>query len=68
MPEKHTIDGQRTREIEPKTKGSFVPLDLPEFEILSQCIGADESIEVQVRARKREPSLPTLRRRKCKGP
>jgi transposase len=57
MPEKHTIDGQRTREIEPN-QGIIVPLDLPEFEILSQCIGADESIEVQVRARKESQACP----------
>ncbi len=57
MPEKHIIDGQRTREIEPN-QGIIVPLDLPEFEILSQCIGADESIEVQVRARKESQACP----------
>jgi hypothetical protein len=49
MPDKHTIDEQRVGESEPN-QGIIVPLDLPEFEILSQRIGADESIEVQVRA------------------
>jgi transposase len=57
MPEKHTIDGQRAREIEPN-QGIIVPLDLPEFEIVSQCIRADESIEVQVRARKESQACP----------
>ena len=57
MPEKHTIDGQRARESEPN-QGIIVPLDLPEFEIVSQCIGADESIEVQVRARKESQACP----------
>ena len=67
MPDKHTIDGQRARESEPN-QGIIVPLDLPEFEILSQCMGADESIEVQVRARKESASLPKMWRSKCKGP
>jgi transposase len=57
MPEKHTIDGQRAREIEPN-QGIIVPLDLPEFEIVSQSIRADESIEVQVRARKESEACP----------
>jgi transposase len=57
MPEKHSIDGQRARESEPN-QGIIVPLDLPEFEIVSQCIGADESIEVQVRARKESVVCP----------
>jgi len=51
MPEKHTIDGQRARESQ-ANQGIIVPLDLPEFEIVSQCMGTDGSIEVQVRARK----------------
>ena len=57
MPDKHTIDGQRAREIE-ANQGIIVPLDLPEFEILSQCIGADESIEVQVRGRYESQTCP----------
>ena len=57
MPDKHTIDGQRARECEPN-QGILVPLDLPEFEIVSQCIRADESIEVQVRARKESAICP----------
>lgn len=57
MPDKHTIDGQRARESEPN-QGIIVPLDLPEFEIVSQCMGADESIEVQVRARKESQACP----------
>src|SRR5258705_7875217 len=51
MPDKHSIDGQRARESQ-ANQGIIVPLDLPEFEILSQSIRADESIEVQVRASK----------------
>src|SRR5215831_6246080 len=57
MPDKHSIDGQRARESEPN-QGMVVPLDLPEFEIVSQCIRADESIEVQVRARKESEACP----------
>jgi transposase len=57
MPDKHTIDEQRAGESEPN-QGIIVPLDLPEFEILSQRIGADESIEVQVRARKESAICP----------
>jgi transposase len=57
MSDKHTIDGQRARESEPN-QGIIVPLDLPEFEIVSQCMGADESIEVQVRARKESQACP----------
>jgi transposase len=57
MPEKHTIDGQRARESQ-ANQGIIVPLDLPEFEIMSQCIGADGSIEVQVRARKESQACP----------
>jgi transposase len=57
MPDKHNIDGQRTRESKPN-QGIIIPLDLPEFEIVSQCIQADESIEVQVRARKESESCP----------
>jgi transposase len=60
MPEKHTIDGQRARESEPN-QGIIVPLDLPEFEILSQYIGVDESIEVHVRARKECETCPRCR-------
>jgi transposase len=57
MSDKHTIDGQRARESEPN-QGIIVPLDLPEFEIVSQCMRADESIEVQVRARKESQACP----------
>jgi transposase len=57
MPDKHSIDGQKAGESEPN-QGIIVPLDLPEFEILSQCMGADESIEVQVRARKESGVCP----------
>jgi hypothetical protein len=57
MPDKHTIDGQRARETEPN-QGIIIPLDLPEFEIVSQCIRTDESIEVQVRARKESQACP----------
>jgi transposase len=57
MPEKHTIDGQRARESK-ADQGIIVPLDLPEFEILSQCIRADESIEVEMRARKENAVCP----------
>src|SRR5262249_22827277 len=57
MPDKHSIDGQRVRESEPN-QGIIIPLDLPEFEIVSQGIGADESIEVQVRARKESEACP----------
>lgn len=58
MPEQHTIDGQRGSECEPK-QGVIIPLDLPEFEIVSQCIRADGSIEVQVRACKTSEICPT---------
>lgn len=37
----------------------IVPLDLPAFEIVSQCIRADGSIEVQVRASKASEACPT---------
>jgi transposase len=57
MPEKHTINEQRGRESEPN-QGIIVPLDLPEFEIVSQCIGAGGSIEVQVKARKESEACP----------
>src|SRR5882762_19091 len=57
MPEKHTIDGQRARESQ-ANQGIIVPLDLPEFEILSQSMGVDECIEVQVRARKESAVCP----------
>ena len=59
MPDKHSRDGQRAEESEPN-QGIIVPLDLPEFEILSQCIRADESIEVQVpKTPMRLPEVPT---------
>jgi len=57
MPDKHNIDGQRAEESE-ANQGIIVPLDLPEFEIVSQSIQADESIEVQVRVRKERESCP----------
>jgi transposase len=57
MLEKHTINEQRGRESEPN-QGIIVPLDLPEFEIVSQCIGAGGSIEVQVKARKESEACP----------
>src|SRR5262249_39822108 len=57
MPEKHTTDGQRAREGEPN-QGIIVPLDLPEFEIVSQSTGADESIEVHVRAKQESGVCP----------
>src|SRR5450631_3790918 len=58
VPKKHTINEQVKSECEP-TQGIIVPLDLPEFEIVSQCIRADECIEVQVRARKESDLCPT---------
>src|SRR5437764_4230679 len=57
MPEKRTIDGQRASESQ-VNQGIIVPLDLPEFEIVSQSMGADGSIEVQVRARKESEACP----------
>ena len=57
MPEKRTIDGQRASESQ-VNQGIIVPLDLPEFEIVSQCMQADGSIEVQVRARKESQACP----------
>lgn len=54
MPEKHTTDGG---ESEPN-QGIIVPLDLPEFEIVSQRMGADKSIEVHVRAKKESAVCP----------
>src|SRR5256884_3687367 len=65
MPDKHTIDGQRARESQ-ANQGIIVPLDLPEFEILSQSIGADESIEVQVRARKESAACGRCREESSK--
>ena len=58
MPEKHTRDGQKARESEPN-QGIIVALDLPEFELVSQCSGADGSIEVQVRATKESQACPS---------
>ena len=55
---KHTIDEQGRSEYEPK-QGILVPLDLPEFEIVSQCLRADGKIEVQVRASKESDVCPT---------
>ena len=57
MSEKRTIDGQRASESQ-VNQGIIVPLDLPEFEIVSQCMQADGSIEVQVRARKESQACP----------
>jgi transposase len=57
MPDKHSTNGQRTGESEPN-QGIIVPLDLPEFTILSQSMGADESIEVHVRAREESQTCP----------
>ena len=57
MSEKHTIDEQRGRRHEPK-QGIIVPLDLPEFEILSQSQGPGESIEVDVRAKQESAVCP----------
>jgi len=57
MPQKHTRDEQERRACEPK-QGVIVPLDLPEFEIVSQCIRADGRIEVQVRAKKESDVCP----------
>src|SRR5256885_15064569 len=57
MPEKRTIDGQRVSESQ-VNQGIIVPIDLPEFEIVSQCMQADGSIEVQVRARKESQACP----------
>ncbi len=60
MPKKHSRDEQERRECEPK-QGIIVPLDLPEFEIVSQYIRTDGSIEVQVRVRKESAVCPTCR-------
>ena len=57
MQKKHTIEEQEKRECEP-TQGIIVPLDLPEFEIVSQCLRADGQIEVQVKAKKEEEACP----------
>ncbi|HEX3523727.1 MAG TPA: ISL3 family transposase [Stellaceae bacterium] len=57
MSDKHTIDEQRVRENELK-QGIIVPLDLPEFEILSQSMGSGESIEVHVRAKQESAACP----------
>jgi transposase len=57
MSEKHIRDEQRVRENELK-QGIIVPLDLPEVEILSQCMGPGESIEVQVRAKQESAVCP----------
>jgi transposase len=57
MSENHTIDEQRVRENEPK-QGIIVPLDLPEFEILSQNMGSGKSIEVRVKAKQESEACP----------
>jgi transposase len=57
MPDKHSIDGQRAGGSEPN-QGIVVPLDLPELTILSQSVGEDESIEVQVRAKQESVACP----------
>ncbi len=57
MSDKHTINGQRARESD-LNQGIIVPLDLPEFEMVGQRIRADESIEVEVRARKESAACP----------
>jgi transposase len=57
MSEKHSIDEQRVREPEPN-QGIIVPLDMPEFEILSQSTGSGESIEVHVRAKQGSAVCP----------
>lgn len=57
MQKKHTIEEQERRECEP-TQGIIVPLDLPEFEIVSQCLRADGQIEVQVQAKKEGEACP----------
>jgi predicted RNA-binding Zn-ribbon protein involved in translation (DUF1610 family) len=57
MSDKHSRDGQRARESHPN-QGIIVPLDLPEFDMLSQCIRANASIEVEVRTRKESAVCP----------
>jgi transposase len=58
VPKKHTIGEQGRSECEPN-QGIIVPLDLPEFEIVSQCLRANGQIEVQVRARNEQDICPT---------
>lgn len=65
MSEKHSIDEQGVREPEPN-QGIIVPLDLPEFEILSQSIGSSESIEVHVRAKQESVACPRCGEESCK--
>ncbi len=56
---------QRGRESEPK-QGIIIPLDLPEFEIVSQCIQADGSIEVDVRAEQESAACPDVEKSSAK--
>ena len=58
MPKKHTINEQERRECE-TNQGIIVPLDLPEFEIVSQSLQAGGRIEVQVKAKKESETCPT---------
>jgi transposase len=57
MPKQHTITEQRRRECE-ATQGIIVPLDLPEFEMVSQSLQADGCIQVHVRAKKAGEACP----------
>jgi transposase len=57
MPKQHTITEQRRRGSE-ANQGIIIPLDLPEFEIVSQCLQGDGSIEAHVEARKESEACP----------
>lgn len=57
VPEKHTTERQRGGEDESKQR-IIVPLDVPEFEIMSQCLHADGGREVQVRVHTTSQACP----------
>jgi transposase len=58
MPHQHTIESHQRGETE-QSQGILVPLDLPEFTILSQCLQADGSILVHVIATTDREACPT---------
>lgn len=58
MPHQHTIEKPQRSENE-QLQGLFVPLDLPEFKLVSQSLQADGSIEVQIIAHTDRQACPT---------
>lgn len=58
MSHQHTIETQQAGEGEP-LQGMIVPLDLPNFKLLSQCLQADGSLEVHIIACTDRATCPT---------